>query len=321
MLDKNKKLQLHKKPRFHNKLGFPTLLCGMMAISLVTLTMPANAQVNELDLLIQQMVEKKMGELSTRMGVVINLSGRQRMLTQKMSKEMLLIYLGVEPKQNRAELGKSAILFSDTLRGLINGDPKQRLPETSDHAILAQLGMVNTLWQDFSENVLSALSGQVDEGLIQQMAAQNLPLLSEMNKAVYMYEEAAGADLKTLAPVVNLSGRQRMLSQKMTKEYLLIAAGINKAENQKSLQQTVALFDKTLKGLRDGDAGQRLPGTTQPDIRAQLDVVAQRWDEFRPLLEQGDYSEAQIRRIAALNLPLLKEMNAAVKMYEKLSDA
>jgi len=305
----------------NKKSRFSTLIGGVMVFGMVALTAPASAQVNELDQLIQQMVEKKMGELNTQMGVVINLSGRQRMLTQKMSKEMLLIYLGIDPTQNRGELGNSAILFSDTLRGLINGDPKQRLPATSDHMILGQLGTVNALWQGFSENVLSALSGQVDEALIQQVAVQNLPLLSEMNKAVYMYEEAAGADLKTLAPVVNLSGRQRMLSQKMTKEYLLIAAGINKAENQKALKKTVELFDRTLKGLRDGDAAQRLPGTTQPDIRAQLDVVTQRWNAYRPLLEQGDYSEAQIRRVAALNLPLLKEMNTAVKMYERLSDS
>jgi len=304
----------------NNKPRFSALICSVMAIGMVTLATPVTAQVNDLDQLIQQMVEKKMGELNTRMGVVINLSGRQRMLTQKMSKEMLLIYLGIDAKQNRNQLGSSAIMFSNTLRGLINGDPKQKLPETSDHAILGQLGKVNTLWQDFSENVLSALSGEVDEALIQQVAVQNLPLLSEMNKAVYMYEEAAGADLKTLAPVVNLSGRQRMLSQKMTKEYLLIAAGINKAENQKGLKETVALFDRTLKGLRDGDAAQRLPGTTQTDIRAQLDIVTARWDAYRPLLEQQDYSVEQIRRVAALNLPLLKEMNTAVKMYERLSD-
>jgi len=66
---------------------------------------------------------------------------------------------------------------------------------------------------------------------------------------------------------------------------------------------------------------QRLPGTPEADIRAQLDIIEQRWNEYRPVLEQEDYSMAQVQRAAELNLPLLKEMNTAVKMYEVLSDA
>jgi len=37
------------------------------------------------------MVRQKMANLGKQMGVVINLSGLQRMLTQKMTKEFLLI--------------------------------------------------------------------------------------------------------------------------------------------------------------------------------------------------------------------------------------
>jgi len=112
-----------------------------------------------------------------------------------------------------------------------------------------------------------------------------------------------------------------MLTQKMTKEFLLIAAGVSVQENHQNLKNTIALFDRTLKGLRNGDQAQRLPGTTEPKILAQLDRVEQRWRAYRPVLEQQDYSDAQVRRAAALNLPLLDEMNKAVKMYEVLSDA
>ncbi len=290
---------------------------------LLALAAPAQAagpSADELGALIDQLVNRKMNEIDSQMGVVINLSGRQRMLTQKMSKEMLLIYLGVEPEQNRLNLGNSAIMFSDTLKGLMDGDKKVNLPPTTDKAIYTQLELVSGMWQKFSQYVLATLSGEIDGAFIERMAQENLPLLSEMNKAVYMYEKAAGADLKTLAPVVNLSGRQRMLSQKMTKEFLLIAVNVDAEKNKQNLAKTVALFDRTLKGLLDGDPAQRLPGTPQADVRAQLAVVQARWDDYRPVLEQGDFSGEQIRRAAALNLPLLKEMNKAVKMYEVLSD-
>jgi len=300
-----------------------TFFRALPLIGLLALVAPAQAagsNADELGTLIDQLVKRKMNEIDSQMGVVINLSGRQRMLTQKMSKEMLLIYMGIEPKQNRMNLGKSAIMFSDTLKGLINGDKKVNLPGTKDPAILRQLGRVNTLWQQFSQYVLSTLSGDIDRVFIERMSKENLPLLAEMNKAVYMYEKAAGADLKTLAPVVNLSGRQRMLSQKMTKEFLLVAVHVSEDENKANLKKTTALFDRTLKGLLDGDPEQRLPGTPQPEIRSQLAVVEARWNDYRPVLDSGDFSQAQVERAAALNLPLLKEMNKTVKMYEVLSD-
>lgn len=312
------------KNNLHNKRNVKPVVFGLSFMLMLGSMAPvpaAGPNPEELANLIDQMVRQKMANLGKQMGVVINLSGRQRMLTQKMSKEMLLIYLGVAPDQNRLNLGNSAILFSDTLKGLVNGDKAVSLPKTTDPNILKQLDQVSGLWWTFSQYVLVALESQPDKAFIENVAAENLPLLEEMNRAVYMYEKAAGADLEKLAPVVNLSGRQRMLTQKMTKEFLLIAAGISVPENQASLTETVALFDRTLKGLRDGDPAQRLPGTHESDIRAQLDIVEQRWKEYRPVLEQQDYSIAQVQRAAELNLPLLKEMNTAVKMYEVLSDS
>lgn len=304
--------------------NFKPFVFGLSFIVMLGLSAPVQAagpSPEELANLIDQMVKRKMENLGKQMGVVINLSGRQRMLTQKMSKEMLLIYLDVEPKQNRLNLGNSAILFSDTLKGLIHGDKSVNLSKTTDPDILKQMNLVSGLWRSFSQYVLAALETQIDQSFIERVAQENLPLLGEMNKAVYMYEKAAGADLAKLAPVVNLSGRQRMLTQKMTKEFLLIVAGISVQENQANLNKTIALFDRTLKGLRDGDVAQRLPGTPEPDVRAQLDIIEQRWNEYRPVLEQQDYSIAQVQRAAELNLPLLKEMNTAVKMYEVLSDS
>ncbi len=275
----------------------------------------------ELQAMINKVVTAELEQFNRQMGVVINLSGRQRMLTQKMSKEMLLIYHGIDPQLNRTNLGNSALMFAETLQGLINGDKALSLAPTRDQDILKQMNVVSSLWQSFSKTVLAGIGGaEIDLSFIEKVAKENLPLLKEMNTAVYMYERAAGADLAKLAPVVNLSGRQRMLTQKMTKELLLIAAGVSVEENKANLSKTVALFDRTLIGLRDGDPEQRLPGTEEPLVRDQLAVIEKHWKEYKPVLEKLGLSEAGLRKAAALNLPLLKEMNTAVKMYEVLSD-
>jgi CheY-like chemotaxis protein len=48
--------------------------------------------------------------------------------------------------------------------------------------------------------------------------------------------------------VINLAGKQRMLTQKMSKESLALSQGTGSKE---SLEKTAGLFDKTLKGDRE----------------------------------------------------------------------
>ncbi|MCP4371929.1 MAG: chemotaxis protein, partial [Deltaproteobacteria bacterium] len=58
--------------------------------------------------------------------------------------------------------------------------------------------------------------------------------------------------------VINLAGKQRMLTQKITKESLALSQGTGTKE---SLKKTAELFDKTLKGLKSGDNELGLPPT------------------------------------------------------------
>ncbi len=263
-------------------------------------------------------------------GSVMNLSGRQRMLSQKMTKETLLIQAGIDIEKNKENLKKTIELFKTTLAGLRDGNPDMNLPKCENERIVAQLDKVKSLYDELEPIFLKAINGEkLSDDELQKLAAGNLPLLKEMNKAVKMFERKskkvlAGAGTE-LSVVINLAGKQRMLTQKMSKEALLVYLGINKEENVINLRETSSLFDKTLKGLKDGDADLGLPGTGQADIRAQLDIVNNLWQEFYPIIKRisdassDGISEDDMKKIAELNLPLLKEMNKAVGMYEKLT--
>ncbi|MEA3276992.1 MAG: type IV pili methyl-accepting chemotaxis transducer N-terminal domain-containing protein [Pseudomonadota bacterium] len=252
------------------------------------------------------------------MGVTINLAGKQRMLTQKMSKEALLIAKGIDADANKASLEKTAALFDTTLAGLAAGDASLGLPETTDPAILEQLEVVRGQWVEFKGSIGAVLGGDTSTAVSDQIAQQNLPLLKEMNKAVQMYTKASGSTLDpAVATTINLAGKQRMLTQKMTKELLLVANGIDADTNKANLAKTVALFQRTLTGLLDGDADLGLPGTKDQAIRDQLAAVQGLWDQYKPVLDAVDTSDAGLAKAAKLNLPLLKEMNITVKMYEQ----
>ena len=251
------------------------------------------------------------------MAVVINLAGKQRMLTQKMSKEALLIAKGINVDANKANLRKTADLFDKTLMGLAQGDTELGLPKTEDAEILAQLDKVSGLWKNFKPSINAVLEGDTSKIILEKIAKENLPLLKNMNAAVQMYAKAGGSTLDpAMATTINLAGKQRMLTQKMTKELLLVANNISADANKESLDKTAALFDRTLKGLLEGDEDLGLPGTKDAAIRDQLAMVQKLWSDYKPVLDAVDTSDAGLTKAADLNLPLLKNMNKAVKMYE-----
>ena len=251
---------------------------------------------------------------------VINLSGKQRMLTQKMSKEALLVALDVNKDENLANLKATRDLFDKTLKGLRHGDAGLGLPATKKPKILASLDEVDGLWSGLDPAIGKiTASGVVDDAQISTVASQNVPLLKVMNKTVKLYEASASAgDMnEALAAAINLSGRQRMLTQKMSKEFLLVAKGHEVDANKASLAKTIVLFDTTLRGLIDGDEAQGLSPAPTEEIAAQLKKVKGMWGPFKSHLE-ADPTPESIQAVASENLPLLQEMNKAVSMFAAL---
>ena len=270
--------------------------------------------------------EPKEGPTAAEHGVILNLSGRQRMLTQRMTKEMLLIALEVDQVENVMRLEETATLFASTLHGLRKGSKRLGLPATTSKPILAQLDKIDAHWKRFDTIVQSVLEcGQVDRKQAALVADENLPLLEDCDKAVQLYEEAAKVSgLKsdpTLAHAINLSGRQRMLSQKMSKEYCMVALGLDVESNRKNLVATATLFQKTLLGLVNGDKSLGLSPVKEPAIKTQLERVKKQWRLFRPYLDNAakegwEITDVDLLDVADMNVTLLAEMNQAVKLYE-----
>jgi len=111
-----------------------------------------------------------------------------------------------------------------------------------------------------------------------------------------------------------------MLSQKMTKEILSFDGVQVKAAD---IYTTVNLFDKSLKGLIRGDAAMGLSSIQSPKILAQLGKVEEMWKPFKAevesYIEESEALFAHTNYVMANNVPLLKEMNKGVGLYEALS--
>jgi len=254
------------------------------------------------------------------MGIIINLAGKQRMLTQKMSKDALLIAEGIDVEKNKKDLKKSMQLFEKTLKGLMRGDKSLRLAKTDNKEILAQLKKVNSLWSDFKKDLNQVLKGNTSKKVLENIARKNIPLLKNMHKAVTMFVAKSGSLSKLdkfTANAINIAGRQRMLTQKIAKDLLLIDLGIDPKKNKQNLKESVELFDSSLNGLLNGSKKLGLKPCQLNHIKKQLLIVKGYWDQIKPTLNEDKYSKARLKAIVnALDLTLV-EMDKAVKMYEK----
>jgi len=81
------------------------------------------------------------------------------------------------------------------------------------------------------------------------------------------------------ATVVNLAGRQRMLTQKMTKEIFIYAKN-PVLENQERFLNTARLFDESLKALKEGSKEMMLAELKDPKALSCWQECAKAWEEF-----------------------------------------
>ena len=141
--------------------------------------------------------------------------------------------------------------------------------------------------------------------------------------------------------VINLAGRQRMLTQKMTKEALALSLKRDQTGNADlkpeivNLKNTMAVFDVTLKALKDsGDAPLGLnleksefrhcPKAREPawSQLAQVENLQKKFFSYLDIIIAGSAGESDsLALVMVNNILLLKEMNKAVDMMQKQSEA
>jgi methyl-accepting chemotaxis protein len=135
--------------------------------------------------------------------------------------------------------------------------------------------------------------------------------------------------------IINLAGRQRMLSQKMAKELLQLQHNFkqtgqkNEAEIE-TVQNTMKVFEMTLNALKDSGRApltlnlkttqfRRCPVPSKP-VNQQLTRVNDIWNKISPeyndVLSGNDPKGTNLADILVKNLSLLTEMNKAVGLMQ-----
>ncbi|CAK9103860.1 unnamed protein product, partial [Durusdinium trenchii] len=83
---------------------------------------------------------------------------------------------------------------------------------------------------------------------------------------------------------VNKAGEQMILSEKMTKEFCLIAAGKNVEANKQLLLATIDTFQNILNAMLDGDESQGIVECNTPDVLGALNDIVAAWTTYKAVL-------------------------------------
>jgi len=249
---------------------------------------------------------------------LVNLSGKQRMLTQRITKLSLLVSLNIAKKENTKRLIKFSSLYNQTLQAFKNGDKELNCIPIKNPDINEQIEIIEKRWKPFYKNIQKIIDGKDrDKKALKYIVENNEELLALSNELVKRYEKSNKSTNyldKARLHIVNVAGRQRMLTQKMTKEKILIIMGKKKYKTK--LQKTIKLFDDSLSTLINGDSKQMIVKPTNKTIKKQLAKVAKIWKKLKPLYEKPKPIPREMATIIRENPILLSEINKMVKMSE-----
>ncbi|WP_439859250.1 type IV pili methyl-accepting chemotaxis transducer N-terminal domain-containing protein [Pseudomonas sp. MBLB4136] len=226
----------------------------------------------------------------------MNLSGMQRMLSQRIAKSYLMIGAGVRPDVAAHQLDQSIARFESNYLTLSEYAPTA--------PIRTALNAAGDTWQQYRELALSQPSRQNALGMLELSDR----LLAQSEHLVSLLEQHSGGHG---ARLVNRSGRQRMLSQRIAKLYLAMSWRLPVAGLEETFAQATREFDLALQELQ-----QASQNTTE--IAASLKRAEAQWRFTRAGFDLSADSRYVPTVVSTTTETLLWQMNDLTQAYENL---
>jgi nitrate/nitrite-specific signal transduction histidine kinase len=231
----------------------------------------------------------------------INKAGRQRMLTQRLAKAYLQIGLDVETEASKRILDQSMSSFDRQLVELHAFAP------TAD--IRSNLSSMEKTWQEYKQALVGKAPNQGDARLVLKHSETLLHMADEVTTQL---EKHAGSSAGKL---VNLAGRQRMLSQRLAKLYQATNWNIAPGNTATSIESTRKEFSAAMQTLQASSG-------SNTKLKDELLLAQSQWTFFEAALRQS--GDGKLQRHSAANVAttserILEVMDKITGMYQQMA--
>jgi len=249
---------------------------------------------------------------SKKDSLIINIAGKQRMLTQKISKEIFYDVYQISTDFRVVDTAMST--FENTLFDLENGNSAKGIHPPQNIKITEKLKKVQTMWVPFKTKIID-LENQLNK------MRPNLDVFTvKVNKILRLSDEVVKKMVKNKLDrhYIDLSGRQRMLSQRMSlflKKYLRTSNN----EDYTFYLNAKNLYNETILNFLND---KKIKST--PQVYASVQQTYKNWKNFKDyatmLINYQNTIDSDLKYIYKNNVEILNSMDEAVWLLTDYSE-
>lgn len=230
----------------------------------------------------------------------INKAGRQRMLSQRVAKSYMALGQKVHGDLAEKILAASMALFDRQLVELKAFSPTPEIKTT--------YGLMESSWSDYKTVLVGSTPGKT--GAEQVLTLQG-KVLQLANHGTVQLEGVSG---KPVGRLVNIAGRQRMLSQRMAAFYLSASWGVQATTSAAEMSKAKDEF------LKAHDVLKNAPEATAA-IKAELVLAETQFTFFETALRALRPGSGDVQaqgHVFTTSERILQVMDGVTGMYSKL---